>query len=102
MYFFGNTRLFSIAGNDPATTSWLSTLSRKLRASLLFFYGRHYLPVPYRHPLRMVMGNMVQVTQNDQPTDEEAQDVLNRVEAELVRMYNEKKPEWETRPLVVL
>eukprot|EP01031_Cornospumella_fuschlensis_P040686 gene40686-49608_t len=102
VYFFGNTKLFSIAGNDPSTSSWLSTLSRKMRASILLFYGRNYLPVPYRHPLRMVMGNVVNVVQKDQPSDADAQDLLDRVEKELVRLYNEQKPEWETRPLVVL
>ncbi len=45
-YFFGNTRLFHTTGGG--SDSFLSKISRSMRISAVLFYGRHYLPVPYR------------------------------------------------------
>ncbi len=99
-FFFGNTLIFDIAGNS-GSSSFMSQLSRRLRASILFFYGRHYLPVPYRHPLRMALGEIVEVVQKDEPSDAEAQAVLDRVVASIEKLYATKKPDWETRPLTI-
>lgn len=57
VFFFGNTRIFSVVGGQNQD-SWVARLSRKLRASIFFFYGRQGLPVPYRHPLKMAAGDM--------------------------------------------
>jgi hypothetical protein len=100
VFFFGNTRLFNVAGAS-GSDSFLSKISRKLRASLVIFYGRHYLPVPFRHPLRMVSGKIVEVKQNDNPTDEEVAEVMERVKQSLRELYETKKPEWETRPFEI-
>jgi hypothetical protein len=72
-----------------------------MRASLVLFYGRNGLPVPFRHPLRMVTGNIIVVKQKDFPSDEEVQLVMDQVIESLTQLYNEKKPEWETRPLII-
>jgi len=45
-FFFGNTRLFNIAGAS-GSESFLSKLSRKLRTSIVVFYGRNFLPIPF-------------------------------------------------------
>jgi 2-acylglycerol O-acyltransferase 2 len=99
VFFFGNTKLFHVVGG---ANTWLATLSRKLKASIMFFYGRNYLPVPYRHPIRMISGEIVEVKQNDNPTDEEIADVLNRVSQSVQNVYDNKKPAWEKRKLVIL
>jgi hypothetical protein len=99
-FFFGNSRLVTVVAGK-GSTSWLSKMSRKLRASVLFFHGRHFLPVPYRHPLKMVTGDVIEVKQNDNPSEEEVNIVLNKVIAGVKKLYDEKKPEWETRPLVI-
>lgn len=99
LFFFGNSRLFDVAGNSP--DSWLARFSRKIRTSLLFFYGRQGLPVPYRHPIRMVTGEIVKVEQKDNPSEEEVQKVMDQVVESFTRLYAEKKPAWETRPLVI-
>ena len=68
-FFFGNSRTFTVLGakkDGNGAESGLAKLSRKFRASILFFYGRHFLPVPYRQHLHMATGNVVPVTQNDQ------------------------------------
>eukprot|EP00981_Chlorochromonas_danica_P001116 scaffold247_cov172-Ochromonas_danica.AAC.31 len=100
-FFFGNTRLFEVIGGGRSD-SWLSQVSRRIRASILFFYGRHFLPVPYRHPIHMVAGEIVRVQQNDNPSDEEAQKVLLEVIRSVERLYEEKRPPWESRPLVIV
>jgi hypothetical protein len=54
-YFYGNNHLFDTynsAGND----SFISKISRKLQASIVFYTGRNLLPVPFRHPLKMIAG----------------------------------------------
>ena len=94
--------------NSPKSTSpkskfvrFIEWLSRKLRMSILFFYGRGYLTIPYSTPIRCVRGKCIPITQNDNPTDAEIQHVLDQVIAELRRLYDESKPEWEKRPLVI-
>lgn len=59
------------------------------------------LPVPFRQPLRMVTGDIVLVKQNSSPSEEEINEVLDRVIAAVSKLYDTKKPEWETRPLVI-
>lgn len=56
-YFYGNSHIFDTY-NSAGTSSWISRISRRLQASIVFFTGRQYLPVPYRHPLKMVLGEL--------------------------------------------
>jgi 1-acyl-sn-glycerol-3-phosphate acyltransferase len=97
--FFGNSKIFDVVGNNA--NDWLAKLSRKLRASIVFFYGRHYLPVPYRHPIHMAIGEIVEVVQKAEPSEEEIDEVMNRVVKSIQECYEKKKPVWETRPLVI-
>jgi hypothetical protein len=60
-FFFGNTSLFDVLGSGM--DSWLAKVSRKLRTSIMFFYGRLFLPVPYRHPIHMVTGKLFHIIQ---------------------------------------
>lgn len=101
IFFFGNTKLFTIVGAKNGSNSWLSKLSRQMRASIVLFHGRHYLPVPYRHPLKIVSAEIVEVTQCDNPTDEQIQEVQDRVVASVREAYEKKKPDWESRPLII-
>ena len=36
----------------------LRRISRRIRASLLLFYGRFFLPIPYRQPLLFVVRDV--------------------------------------------
>ena len=110
MYFFGNTKIFNVLGQEKSSESvkkekgnepFLSKLSRKLKASIVFFYGRHYLPVPYRHPIKLVACEAIPVIQSDDPSEEYVIEIQNKVIESLQKMWDEKKPVWETRPLVI-
>jgi len=102
LFFFGNTKLFKVAGQS-GSDSFLSRMSRKFKTSVIFFYGRHFLPFcPFRHPIKFATGDVVRVEQKDDPTDEEVKEVQQRVVASVHKLYNERKPAWETRPLEIL
>ncbi len=107
-YTFGNTRLFDIAvgaksesDSGSGISSMIARLSRKLRMSIIFFYGKFFLTIPYQIPLRIVRGRMIKVQQEAEPSPEKVQAVLDQLIEEVQRLYNEQKPEWETRPLVI-
>jgi hypothetical protein len=44
-----------------ASMGLLKRLSRKLQASILIFYGRWGLPVPYRKRLKFIIGKPIKV-----------------------------------------
>ena len=100
VFFFGNTRIFSLIGKN-SSDSLMSKLSRKLRASIVLFFGRQFLPVPFRHPIRMVTGRVVEVTRKEFPSEEEINAVMEKVIASVQELYDTKKPDWEDRPLVI-
>jgi 2-acylglycerol O-acyltransferase 2 len=100
VFFFGNSRLFKVAGQS-GSDSWLSRLSRRLRTSVVLFYGRHGLPVPLRRPLHIATGAVVAVQQCDAPSEEAVAEVQARLIASIEQLYRDKRPAWETRPLVI-
>ena len=67
----------------------------------MLFYGRHGLPVPVRQHIHMATGNIIPVQQNDNPSEEDVNKVMEEVIAGVKMLYNTKKPEWEQRPLVI-
>jgi 2-acylglycerol O-acyltransferase 2 len=100
-FFFGNSRLFTIVGGSGSTDSFLAKLSRSLKMSIIFFYGRFYLPIPFRRPLLMVLGKPIEVKQKDNPTIEEIDEVLEKLQESVTKLYYEKRPSWETRPFEI-
>ena len=100
-YFYGNTTLFTIIGGSGSTDSFLAKLSRSLKMSIMFFYGRFFLPIPYRKPLLMVCGKAIEVRKNDNPTIEEIDEVLEKLKDSVTKLYYEKRPDWERRPFEI-
>ena len=49
----------------------------------------------------MVTGEFVLVKQNNSPTDDEVNEVLERVIISVKKLYEKEKPDWELRPLVI-
>jgi 2-acylglycerol O-acyltransferase 2 len=101
IYYFGNTQLLDFAGG-PA----MQKLSRSLRMSLLFFYGRWFLPVPYQVPITMVIGEPMEVEQVDNPTEEQIDQLHARFVVELQKLFDEYKHKvggnWHNKQLHVV
>lgn len=57
--------------------------------------------MPFRQPLRMATGEIVLVKKNESPSDEEINEVMERVIKAVNDLYETKKPEWEKRPLKI-
>jgi hypothetical protein len=95
LFAFGNTKLFHTAGKG-SSNSLLSKISRKMRASIVFFW-----PVPVRHPIKLVTSEIVPVKQCDEPTEAMIDEVMQNVVQAIEKMYKDKKPDWEKRPLVI-
>lgn len=98
-FFFGNSSLFHVVGGGK--DSYLSKISRKMRTSIVFFYGRFFLPIPLRKPLKMITGDIIKVKKISNPTDADIEEVLNRLVISINNLYQNKRPDWETRPLVI-
>jgi hypothetical protein len=98
-FFFGNTKLFTVP--DRNNSGWLSKISRSMRTSFVIFWGRLGLAIPYRHHIHMQTGAVVYVEKEDAPSEATVKEVMAKVEASVVELYNTKRPVWETRPLVI-
>jgi len=59
----------------------LETVSRFLRVSIVFFWGRFGLPVPYRVPLFAVLGDPIPVPLVPNPTKDQIVDYLGKTNA---------------------
>ena len=57
-------------------------LSRTLRTSLLFFYGRFGLPIPFKVPLLYVVGAPIPITKI--PKDAITTEMVDRVHAQVM------------------
>lgn len=97
VFFFGNTRTLR-----KVDSALLRTISRKLKMSIVIFYGRWGLPIPFRHPIKMVGGKHIRVEKCEEPSDELIERTLQRVIDTFVEMYEKHRPEWEKRPLVIV
>jgi len=96
VYHFGNTQLYDYYG--------LSALSRRSRLSLLLFYGRFFSPIPYQHPLMMVIGKPIEVKQVAEPTNEQINELHEKFCAELKELFDRNKEQfgWGHKQLEIL
>ena len=62
VFYFGASRTLS-----KFSPAWLEQVSRKLKISLLGFYGRWYVPVPYARPIKMAVGRAIEVRASVRP-----------------------------------
>ena len=103
LYVFGATQLFDFI--KPPPDSHLSRLSRRLSVSLLLFYGRFFLPIPYRRRITIACGQSLRCTQTERPSREEVSELHSRVLAAVETLYaagrKEAGPEWVNKPLVI-
>ena len=66
VYLFGNTSVLSVV-----KTGFLASLSRKVQASLTYFWGKWYLPIPRDEKLLYVRGKPLGLPHSPEPTDED-------------------------------
>lgn len=99
-YHFGNTQILSMF--NPAS-GVLMRFSRKLRMSLIFCWGRYFLPLPRQHKIVMVIGRPMQVPHIVHPTDEQIAEVHKQFVARLQELFdaNKHRVDWENKILQI-
>jgi len=99
IYYFGNTQLFDFVGGET-----LSRLSRKFKLSMVLFYGRFFLPIPYQHPITMVVGRPIPVPHVEHPSPELVDRLHTRFVNELNKLYDDHchLVGWEGKPLIIV
>mmetsp|Transcript_22471 Transcript_22471/g.32800 ORF Transcript_22471/g.32800 Transcript_22471/m.32800 type:complete len:365 (-) Transcript_22471:96-1190(-) len=103
-YLFGNTRLYSLwCGGDGWLRSVLCWISRKLGFALILFWGRFFLPLPYRIPIVGVMSKPIPVTKCENPSNEEVDRVHALLLEEMVKLFDEHKASygWADKKLII-
>ena len=88
VYSMGNTRAFS-AAFDPF--GLMERLSRAAQAAIFVYWGRCYLPVPYRTPITMCFGRPIEVTRTPHPSDAEVDALHERLQREIVETFERHK-----------
>ena len=98
-YLFGNTQLLSLAYGHSS----VKDLSRKLGFALITFWGRCFLPLPYRLPVLGVMGTPIQVEKNLNPSDELVEKYQEQLISSMMELFDKYKVHygWENKTLVV-
>jgi 2-acylglycerol O-acyltransferase 2 len=66
VYLFGNTQALTIVADSCGVCE---SLSRKLRTTIMLFFGRFFLPIPYRTPILSAVGDVMDMPQCDAPSD---------------------------------
>lgn len=99
-YSFGNTSCFG-AWWDPY--GYMEKISRKCQASIFFYWGRFYLPIPRRCQITMVYGNpiIVEKAKNGEPTQEQIDNLHEEILAGIRHCFEEHKAAlgWGDREL---
>jgi len=101
-YLFGNTQALHCLSDK---NKFMQNFSRKIKASITFFWGRWGLPIAYRTPIMGVMGKPIFVPKlgAEKPSDE----LVNKIHKEFVdsiqalferhkRIYG-----WEKKKLLI-
>ncbi|CAK0785740.1 hypothetical protein CVIRNUC_008951 [Coccomyxa viridis] len=97
VYHLGSSQMFRFTGNKE--------YSRILRASVCLFWGRWFLPVPYKHDIISLVGQPITVRQVDSPSQEEVDEVHQRFKAAIRALFDEHKhliPGWSTKELLIV
>ena len=99
-YFFGNTSILSVLSTGP-----LAVLSRKLGASVTYFWGFCGLPLPrFGQKCISVMGRPLGVPHIENPTQEDIDTWHAKYCSEVRRLYEQyqdKCPHYKNKPLFI-
>jgi len=71
---------------------------------LVLFWGRFLLPIPFRHDLLMVVGNPIPVTQTENPSPQQVEELHSTFTQALQRLFDDHKHlvQWQSKSLVIL
>ena len=89
IYYFGNTQILDMIGSGG--NGILAKISRSLKTSLLIFYGRWFTPIPYQHPITMVVGQPIIVHKVDHPTHDQVVALHSQFTDAIVKLFNDHK-----------
>lgn len=102
-YCFGNSQLFHTpAADGSAAQSVLARASRALRLSLVVFWGRWGLPVPFRAPLLTVIGTPLPFPKVADPSPELVNEYHDLYLRETRRIYEKYRNAygWQDKALI--
>jgi hypothetical protein len=100
-------RLFAPSSASPPPAQFLEPLSRRLRTSIGLITGRWGMPLPYKVPLHMVVGDLVPVRclPRSHPGFEAAVDEAHAAYVAALRgLYERHRAAygWADRPLIMV
>eukprot|EP00927_Polykrikos_kofoidii_P063707 TRINITY_DN5856_c0_g1_i1.p1 TRINITY_DN5856_c0_g1~~TRINITY_DN5856_c0_g1_i1.p1 ORF type:complete len:383 (+),score=35.37 TRINITY_DN5856_c0_g1_i1:76-1224(+) len=86
-WFFGTTDMLTVV-KDP----WgiMEYVSRRLQSGIIGYYGRWYLPLPFRTPVSLCVRPQ-KATKTASPTEEQVEQFHQAVYGGLLEVYNEQK-----------
>lgn len=99
VFCFGASQIFS----RVVLPSVLETASRYFRASIMLFFGKGYLPIPYEAPLTYALGEHINLQATPSPSGEEVDWVHNCFKKALTTAFEQHKHAagWGNKVLVV-
>eukprot|EP00743_Colponemidia_sp_Colp-15_P004639 GILK01004999.1.p1 GENE.GILK01004999.1~~GILK01004999.1.p1 ORF type:complete len:357 (+),score=33.95 GILK01004999.1:83-1153(+) len=99
-YIFGNTELLDCITDS---SGYLQRLSRKLRVSVTLFWGRFFLPVPYRKPVVAVMADPIPVPHLQNPSADLIAEYHGKFLSSLQELFDTHKASygWAHKKLII-
>lgn len=101
-YSFGNTAMYSL-WTGGRIQSILEYFSRRIGFAVVPFWGRFFLPVPYRVPTLCVMGKSLPVDLNPNPTEAEIDEVHEKLIVSMIALFDKYKYAygWGNKRLII-
>lgn len=108
VYIYGNTQLLSCYCGDNISNfkNILQKVSRKVGFGLIYFYGRYYLPMPYRIPVFGVRGYSISTKHLNKelnPTSEQILEIQTQLINSMQQLFDQTKHlyGWEDKQLII-
>lgn len=71
--------------------------------ALILFWGRFFLPIPYRVPIVGIMAKPIEVEKKENPTEEEIEKYHNILMDEMINLFDRYKDVygWGNKKLII-
>ncbi|XP_042407652.1 diacylglycerol O-acyltransferase 2D-like [Zingiber officinale] len=90
VFAFGQSNIYQWW--KPTRKSFVN-IARALKFTPLIYWGRFGTPIPYQHPIDVVVGRPIELTKNPNPTSEE----INEVHSKFVRALKELFEKYKSK-----